>query len=65
MSDFHVIPFNRDAVPVEVGIFARKVTLKVGAGFCYLTPDEAESRAAELVEAAGKARGAQLAGGAP
>ena len=65
MSDFHVIPMERDTIAPEVGTFGRRVTLRVGAGFAYLTPDEADARAAELVQAAGKARGAQLAGGAP
>ena len=63
MIDFNAIPLSRDPTAPEVGTFGRRVTLRVGAGFTYLSPDEADALAEKLAEHAGQARGAQLGGG--
>jgi len=60
MIDFNAIPLSRDPIAPEVGAFGRRVTLRVGAGFAYLSPDEADALAEKLAEHAGQARGAQL-----
>lgn len=61
-----IAPAGLEPDTPQVGVFGRRITLRVGAGLAFLSPDDSASLRDALIDAEGEARGAGLAqGGAP